>query len=75
MGGGGGGVKKTRGNRLRRPLVGLSGLQCLNMGHYGHGKYLYSVVMILIMLMGNLLPGGQSNLGHLRLLPRHSPVN
>ena len=35
-----------------------------NMGHNGHGINVYGVVMIL---MGNLHAGGQSNLGHLSL--------
>ena len=48
-------------NRLKCPLAKLSGLQCFNMGHNGHGINLYGVVMIL---MGNLHAGGQSNLVH-----------
>ena len=56
-------------NRPRCPLARLSGLQCFNMGHNGDGINLYGVVMIL---MGNLHAGGQSNLGHLRLIHRTS---
>ena len=37
-------------NRLRCPLARMSGLQCFNMGHNGHGINLYGVSMIL---MGN----------------------
>ena len=37
-------------NKLRCPLARLSGLQCFNMGHNGHGINLYGVIMIL---MGN----------------------
>ena len=48
-------------------LARLSGLQCVNMDHNGHGINLYGVVMIL---MGILHAGGQSNLGHLSLLHR-----
>ena len=54
-------------NRLRCPLTRLSGLQCLNMGHNGHGINLYGVVMTF---MGNLHAGGQSNLEHLSLVHR-----
>ena len=32
-------------NRLRCPLARMSGLQCLNMGHNGHGINLYGVSM------------------------------
>ena len=45
--------------RFRCPLARLSGLQCFNMGHNGHGINLYGVVMIF---MGNIHAGGQSNL-------------
>ena len=38
------------------------------MGHNGQGINLYGVVMIF---MGNLHAGGQSNLGHLSLVHRH----
>ena len=58
---------ENRCNRLRCPLARLFGLQCFNMGHNGHGINLYGVVMIC---MGNLHAGGQSNLGHLSLLHR-----
>ena len=54
-------------NRLRCPLARLSGLQCFNMGHDGHGINMYGVVVIL---MGNLHAGGQSNLGQLSLSHR-----
>ena len=37
-------------NRLRCPLARMSGLQCFNMGHNGHGINMYGVSMIL---MGN----------------------
>ena len=37
-------------NRLICPLARMSGLQCFNMGHNGHGIYLYGVSMTL---MGN----------------------
>ena len=37
-------------NRLRCPLARMSGLQCFNMGHNGHGINLYGVSMTL---MGN----------------------
>ena len=40
----------SRCNRLRCPLARMSGLQCFNMGHNGHGINLYGVSMIL---MGN----------------------
>ena len=40
---------KYRCNRLKCPLARLSGLQCLNMGHNGHGINLYVVVMIIIV--------------------------
>ena len=58
----------TRCNMLIWPLARLSVLQCFNMGHNGHVIHLYGVVMIL---MGNLHAGGQSNLGHLSLLHRY----
>ena len=61
-------IQKYRCNRLRRPLTRLSGLQCFNMGHNGHGINLYGIVMTL---MGNLNAGGQSSLGHLSLLHRY----
>ena len=48
-------------------LARLSGLLCFTMGHNGHEINLYGVVMIL---MGNLYAGGQSNLGNLSLLHR-----
>ena len=32
-------------NRLRCPLARMSGLQCFNMGHNGHGINLYGVSM------------------------------
>ena len=41
------------------------------MGHNGHGINLYGVVMIL---MGNLHAGGQSNIGHLSLLHPYGTV-
>ena len=34
-----------RRNRLRCPLARMSGLQCFNMGHNGHGINLYGVSM------------------------------
>ena len=40
----------SRCNRLRCPLARMSGLQCFNMGHNGHGINLYGVSMTL---MGN----------------------
>ena len=43
----------------------MSGMQCFNMGHSCHGINLYGVVMIL---MGNLHEGRQSNLGHTRFV-------
>ena len=57
----------SRCNRLRCPLARLSGLQCFNMDHNGHGINLYGVVVIL---MENLHAGGRSNLGHLSLVHR-----
>ena len=48
---------QRRCNRLRCPLARLSGLQCFNMGHNGHGINLYGIVIIL---MRNLHVGGQS---------------
>ena len=59
---------KNRCNRLRCPLARLSGIKCFNMGHNGHGINLYGVVMIF---MGNLYAGGQSNLGHLSPVHLH----
>ena len=50
------------------PLARLSGIQCYDMGHNGHGINLYGVVMTH---MGHLHAGGQSNLGHLSLLHRY----
>ena len=41
---------RCRCNRLRCPLARMSGLQCFNMGHNGHGINLYGVSMTL---MGN----------------------
>ena len=35
-------------NSLRCPLARLSGLQCFNMGHNGHGINLYGVIMTLM---------------------------
>ena len=64
-----GNAQYFRCNRLRCPLARLSGLQCFNMSHNGHGINLYGVVMIL---MGNLHAGGQFNLGHLSLLHRYT---
>ena len=55
-------------NRLRCPLARMSGLQCFNMGHNGHGINLYGVSMTL---MENEHAGGQSSLGHLSLVHRH----
>ena len=52
---------------LRCPLAILSGLQCFNMGHNGHGINLYGVIIII---MGYFHVGGQSNLGHLSLVHR-----
>ena len=40
--------KSCRCNRLRCPLARMSGLQCFNMGHNGHGINLYGVSMILM---------------------------
>ena len=57
----------SRCNRLRCPLARMSGLQCFNMGHNGHGINLYGFSMTL---MGNLHAGGQSSLGHLSLVHR-----
>ena len=37
-------------NRLRCPLARMSGLQCFNTGHNGHGINLYGISMTL---MGN----------------------
>ena len=36
-------------NRLRCPLARMSGLQCFNMGHNGHGINLYGVSMTLMV--------------------------
>ena len=42
-------VKYTcRCNRLRCPLAKMSGLQCFNMGHNGHGINLYGVSMTIM---------------------------
>ena len=41
---------QARCNRLRCPLARMSGLQCFNMGHNGHGINLYGVSMTI---MGN----------------------
>ena len=38
----------TRCNRLRCPLARMSGLQCINMGHNGHGINMYGVSMTLL---------------------------
>ena len=57
-------------NRLICPLARLSGLNALSWGHNGHGINLYGFVMILI---GNVHAGGQSNLCHLSLLHRYCP--
>ena len=62
-------VLQYRCNMLRCPLARLSDLQCFCMGHNDHGINLYGVVMIL---MGNLHAGGQSDLGQLSLLHRLS---
>ena len=35
-------------NRLKCPLARMSGLQCFNMGHNGHGINLYGVSMTLM---------------------------
>ena len=43
-------MSESRCNRLRCPLARMSGLQCFNMGHNGHGINLYGVSMTL---MGN----------------------
>ena len=39
----------NRCNRLRCPLARMSGLQCFNMGHNGHGINLYGVSMTLMV--------------------------
>ena len=52
----------SRCNRLKCPLVRLSGLQCHNMGHNSHGIYLYGVRMII---MKHLNAGGHSDRGTL----------
>ena len=39
---------ESRCNRLRCPLARMSGLQCFNMGHNGHGINLYGVSMTLM---------------------------
>ena len=49
-GGGAGKIGWYRCNKLRCPLARMSGLQCFNMGHNGHGINLYGVSMTL---MGN----------------------
>ena len=49
------------GNRI------YQGMSHYDMGHNGHGINMYGVIMTL---MGNLLAGGQSSLGHLTLLHR-----
>ena len=41
---------RCRCNRLRCPMARMSGLQCFNIGHNGHGINLYGVSMTL---MGN----------------------
>ena len=41
-------ITECRYNRLRCPLVRMSGLQCFNMGHNGHGINLYGVSMTLM---------------------------
>ena len=46
----------------------MSGLQCFNMGHNGHGINPYGVSMTL---MANEHAGGQSSLGHLSLVHRY----
>ena len=43
-------LDEVRCNRLRCPLARMSGLQCFNIGHNGHGINLYGVSMTL---MGN----------------------
>ena len=53
-----------RRNRLRYPLARLSGLQCYNMGHNGHGINLHGAIMTL---MGYVHACGQSNLGRLSI--------
>ena len=40
---------RYRCNRLRCPLARVSGLQCFNMGHNGHGINLYGVSMTLMV--------------------------
>ena len=40
--------RHCRCNRLRCPLARMSGLQCFNMGHNGHGINLYGVSMTLM---------------------------
>ena len=42
------GLHGCRCNRLRCPLARMSGLQCYNMGHNGHGINLYGVSMTLM---------------------------
>ena len=39
---------ECRCNRLRCPLARMSGLQCFNMAHNGHGINLYGVSMTLM---------------------------
>ena len=40
---------QSRCNRIRCPLARMSGLQCFNMGHNGHGINLYGVSMTLMV--------------------------
>ena len=42
-------ITRCRCNRLRCPLARMSGLQCFNMGHNGHGINLYGVSMTLMV--------------------------
>ena len=46
--------EQYRCNRLRCPLARMSGLQCFNMGHNGHGINLYGVSMTLMENYGKL---------------------
>ena len=41
-------MRAFRCNRLRCPLARMSGLQCFNMGHNGHGINMYGVSMTLM---------------------------
>ena len=41
-------IYNYRCNRLRCPLARMSGLQCYNMGHNGHGINLYGVSITLM---------------------------